>query len=149
MRRPLIWNGAIAYAKRRRAELEVEKVAKKQKVDEEMRMLEQLPDADEVYEGTLTVVGSTARGKLKPLTKTPTETDTSEMKITVTIEAHEVPATKTSRFDVERIRRASHRRATRLIGMSFGMDHMEERVAFEKSGVEYGELPDDHFPWSP
>lgn len=48
------------------------------------------------------------------------------------------------KYPVERIVRASIRRATRLTGRTIGYEHLEQMVAFEARGVELGELPADY-----
>ena len=50
---------------------------------------------------------------------------------------------KNEPYPVERITRASRRRATRKTGRSIGIAAIEEMIAFEARGVELGELPKD------
>jgi len=52
-------------------------------------------------------------------------------------------ASDEERFAVEKILRASKRRATRVTGKSIGIGHVEETLAFERRGIELGELTKD------
>lgn len=48
------------------------------------------------------------------------------------------------RSSIARITRASKNRATRITGRSVGIAAIEEMIAFEARGVEFGELPENH-----
>lgn len=48
------------------------------------------------------------------------------------------------RYSVERINRASAKRATRITGQTIGYDYLKEMVRFEQRGIELGELPANH-----
>jgi hypothetical protein len=50
---------------------------------------------------------------------------------------------KRERYPVERITRASAKRARRITGRSIGIAAIEEMIAFEQAGIDFGELPED------
>jgi hypothetical protein len=111
--RPPIWPGADVIMRKRKVELGVEREEKKRRVRE---------------------LRSEGKGKGK------------EMVIDVDgpseVESKESIASSGPMFSVERITRSSRLRATRVSGRSVGIAGIEEMIAFEKRGVELGELPD-------
>lgn len=50
---------------------------------------------------------------------------------------------KRERYPVERITRASAKRARRITGRTVGIEAIEEMMAFEQRGIALGELPED------
>jgi hypothetical protein len=134
MRRPLLWNGPIAYARKRRQELKVAHVAKMQRIQEEERMwkesLEEQSERSQKGERNDQVV---------------VDDGSANVGVTVTVQAAEKAKEADKfvvlpKFGLAQIHHASHQRATRILGRSIGMPHFELRLGFEQAGMEMGEL---------
>lgn len=113
-RRPLIFSGADVWATRRKEELAIENKSKLERIK-----------AMEVAPGGSSDTGSDPKGKRKA---------TDDL----------VPESSGERYSVELVTRASAKRAARITGRTIGIARLEEMIAFERRGMELGELPPDH-----